>query len=174
MTEASRSARREPTRLLVVAAAGYGKTTALEAALGDGDSCHQADDLLRSLAVLPPGDRLYVDHLERLSIAQQEDLMRRLARLGPDVQLTVASRSPLSASVRALMPGPVFERGPEDLALSPEGVAGVLRDEHGVDGASWASRVHAITGGWPALVQFAGDALSRGHGGDLLTTLGQS
>jgi DNA-binding SARP family transcriptional activator len=41
-------------------------------------------------------------------------------------------------------------------------VARVLRDDHGVVDAEAAYLVHDVTAGWPALVQFAGDAVGRG------------
>ncbi len=150
--------RRGPARLLVVAAAGYGKTVALDGGLDDG-SVVRARTLLGRTPPRTP--HLGVDDLDELSLEDQERLMRELAALPGDVRLSIAARAPLAPSVRRLVPGLVFERGPTDLALSPEAVARVLRDEHGVEDTSLAGRVHELTAGWPALVQFAGDALAH-------------
>ena len=169
MTLAPQSPRWSPTRVLIIAAAGYGKTAALEADAGAAARYHRAvdlvaapgqPDLLRALAEEPP-EHVVVDDLCQLPAAGQQRVLKTLAGLPPDVRLSLAARGPLHPVARACLRGPVFERGPTDLALTPAAVAAVLRDEHGVDDATLAMQAYAVTAGWPALVHFAGDALAR-------------
>ena len=67
--------------------------------------------------------------------------------------------------------GQFFERGPADLALEPFAVARLLADEYAVTDPEAAPRVVDLTGGWPALVHFAGDALARQPDVDLARSL---
>jgi len=138
------------TCLLVVAAAGYGKTTALQA----GAAVRRAIDL--DPADLPAGARLAIDDLDELAPRAQAALLRAVA---PDVQLTLASRAPLGPAARGAVRGPVRERGPADLALSLDHVASVLRVEHGIEAVPVVLAVHEFTAGWPALVHLAADGM---------------
>ena len=70
-----------------------------------------------------------------------------------------------------MLRGQVFERGPEDLVLTPHAIGRVLTEEYGVIDPEAPTRVHALTGGWPALVHFAADALSRRPADDLAGAL---
>lgn len=169
MGHPARPKRWSPTRLLIVAAAGYGKTVALEVDSEDGAIYYRAADLaatlgdggLRRTTADASPEQLVVDDLCQLSLAAQHQLMQALGALPSDVRISLAARRPLQPATRACLRGPIFERGPSDLALTPEVVAEVLRDEHGVDDAALATQVHEVTAGWPALVHFAGDALAR-------------
>lgn len=138
------SPRRRAVRVLYVAAAGYGKSDAVEAAL-PGPSEPRA---------------VVVDDLAARSQAEQRDLLHR--ELSADVPAYLVSRRPLAAQVRAMLPEPVFERGPEDLALHVEAIARVMRAEYGLDDLAPASEIRALTAGWPMLVHYACDALTRG------------
>ena len=138
------------TCLLVVAAAGYGKTTALQA----GAAVRRAIDL--DPADLPAGARLAIDDLDELAPRAQAALLRAVA---PDVQLTLASRVPLGPAARGALRRPVRERGPADLALSLDHVASVLREEHGIEAVPVVLAVHEFTAGWPALVHLAADGM---------------
>jgi ATP/maltotriose-dependent transcriptional regulator MalT len=153
---------------LVVAAAGYGKTTALHAA--GATILHAASDLITQ--VLDVG-HLAVDAVCGLSVRDQVRLFRTLATVPDDVQISVAGRRPLGAAAFAALPAPITERGPADLALPPDVVAALLRDEYGVADPDLARRVHDLTAGWPALVRLAGDVLAHHETGpgDLLPAL---
>ncbi|WP_345541952.1 tetratricopeptide repeat protein, partial [Phytohabitans rumicis] len=159
--------------LLVVAAAGYGKTTALEAACADGQTAYvTASDLLGGAAVGGTVGHVAVDDACRLDPPRQVRLARLLAAFPGHVRVSVASRHPLDPAAVAELPGPVTERGPADLALTPDALFRVLREEHGLADADLAYHVHHLTAGWPALTHLAGDVLRRGAGRhDLLPAL---
>lgn len=172
--------RRSPSRLLIVAAAGYGKTTALQEMAGVAGTYRHAADLvarrkegddvdgLRSEGEAAPV--LLVDDACALAAPDQYRLLQFLDGLPASVRVVLAARRPLHPAARACLRGPVFERGPGDLALSQESVARVLAAEHGVDDAALAVEVYEATAGWPALVAFAGDVLAR-HRDHLLPAL---
>ncbi len=154
--------------VLVVAAAGYGKTTVLEALAAESGQAQvmPADRLLaefdRPGAPDPAAsDALLIDDLDRLSEADQHRLLVALGRLPASVHLALASRRPLNRSALAALRRPVRERHATDLALSVEAATRVLRDEHGIQDADQAEAIHQLTAGWPALVHWAGDALGR-------------
>ena len=162
--------------VLVVAYAGYGKTTALEASGSEsgGRLVLSAADLLDGdLPRSTSGGPVAVDDLDRLTPDEQRRLLSALAGLPPTVTVWLASRTPVHRSALGQLRRPVLERVAGDLALSPQSSAKVLRDEHGLDDADVADRVHRLTAGWPALVHLAGDALSRprAHGLDVETVL---
>lgn len=176
MTVAASRGSRPPGCLLLVAAAGFGKTAALG---GDGRSAvYSAPTLVDRVAGLDwtpllvdsegvPVDRLGVDDLSEVPAREQLRLARGLAGLADRVRITVAARQPLSRTVVAALPQPVVEHAAADLALSPAAVARVLRDHYDVNDADLAYLVHDLTAGWPALVHFAGAELGgRGAGRD--------
>jgi DNA-binding SARP family transcriptional activator len=180
MARTAGSATRTGTRtqgcLLLVAAAGYGKTDALAAAYADGPvAYHRARDLARDPAGSPhvdpdgaPVAHVVVDDLAELSPTAQLTVARALARVPDEVRVWIGSRHPLPRSVRAALPEQVTERTAADLALTPAAVAAVLREE-GVADAELAYRLHELTAGWPALVRVAGAAVDRcGPGRDEL------
>ncbi len=138
MTVQTRS--RTMTATLVVAAAGYGKSTWVEA--------HAPADVLEGLHQWPA-----VEQAERLTRLTDE----RLAA-GSDQPLIITSRLPLEAKVRSVLCGPVHERGPLDLALSPQAVAAVLDEEYGLTDPELPTLVHGWTAGWPTLVHLCADA----------------
>jgi DNA-binding SARP family transcriptional activator len=157
---------------LLVAAAGYGKTTALEG------RCAGPASYLVPAAEWPCADRaapahLALDDLSALPLSAQLRLAGQLRALPASTAVTVAARHPITPAVLAALPGPVAEVGPADLALSPADVARVLRQEYGLTDAGLAVTVHALTAGWPALVHLSGETLSGGvpGGGELLEAL---
>ena len=158
-----------PPRVLIVAAAGYGKSAALEAELPAGGRRFRASEVLT--ADLSGVRAVGVDDLDELAPSEQSAVVRRLAALPPDVGFVLASRRPLDLAARMRLRGPVFERGPLDLALDPMAVARVLAEEYGVLDPEAAARVHALTAGWPALVHLAADTLAREPGSDLAEAL---
>ncbi|MGC4814349.1 BTAD domain-containing putative transcriptional regulator [Micromonospora sp. DT228] len=162
--------RRTPAQrwLLLVAAAGYGKSTALETIGGDGPTTwHRATDLIDALSqptsssdAHPPA-RVAVDEVSALNEDDQLALVRLLGALPGQPAVTLAARQPLADAARSACAGPVVQRGPETLALGRDAVARILRDEHAVPDSDLAYLVYELTAGWPAWVHLAGDALGR-------------
>ena len=156
---------------LVVAAAGYGKTSWVEARLATGERSVRADEV--GPEELEPGEgRLVVEDLHLLAGADQVALLTPLTRRGPDTAITLTSREPLDPKARSLVTGPVFEVGPTDLSLQTAGVAALLAEEYGLTDPELPSRVHAATAGWATLVHLAADTLARHPADDLVASLG--
>ncbi len=141
--------------MVLVAAAGYGKTSALEADRPADGVLVRAGELLDG--PLPYAPWLGVDDLDVLTPGQQHALLQRLAGLPAHVGLALASRSvvPLDA-----LRGQVQQRGPRHLALDDYGIATVLAEEYGVLDPDAAVAVRRLTAGWPAMVHFAGDLIA--------------
>lgn len=160
-------------RTLVIAAAGYGKTSWVEAhQTTTGYRRVSAAELLVGELDLADRRRLIVEDLHLLSEADQMGLLSRIADRGPELAVTLISREPLDAKVRALVPGPVFEVGPNDLRLGATAVASLLAEEYGLDDPELPTRVHAATAGWPTLVHLCADALLAHPVEDLAAALG--
>jgi DNA-binding SARP family transcriptional activator/Tfp pilus assembly protein PilF len=153
--------------VLVIAAAGYGKSTALEGLVTDSGNARvvPARAMMQQLDTVAgtAGRRghLVIDDLEQLAQHDQHLLFAALATLPSSVQLSLASRFPVDRAMLATLRRPVRERDATDLTLSIEQTTRVLREEHGVEDAEQAEHVHHLTGGWPALVHLAGDHLTR-------------
>ncbi len=177
MRRPSRSRAQTPAPFLVVAAAGYGKTAWAEGLLPAEGRVVRAEEvtpggLAATLAGGAPST-LVVEDLHLLESADQADLVRDLAGLPSGNRVILTSRQPLEPKVRSLLTGPLYERGPADLALSPASVAAVLAEEYGVTDAEVPSTVHALTAGWPTLVHLAADAVSSRPGDDVAAALGR-
>ena len=143
--------------VVLVAAPGYGRTTALEAAAEDRPATTllaPARDLVAAPFAADLTDVL-VDDLDDLDEPGRTALAGRLAALPAEVRLTLATSRPLSPAVRAALHRPLLVRTAADLALSAEQAARVLREEHGVDDLDVAEAVHRATAGWPVLVHLA-------------------
>ena len=152
-----------------MAAAGYGKTTALEADQPrDGVLCTAAEALAHGL---PEAPWIGIDAFDGVDVDGQRELVRRLGALPRNTGICLASRTPLDPAVRSDLPGQFFERGPADLALEAYPIARLLAEEYGVLDPEAAPRVAALTAGWPALVHFAGDVLARQPDADLARSL---
>lgn len=138
----------------MVAAAGYGKTTAL-------------------LALAQPGERrpLVHENLDARSPAELDDILDEVRAAPPEMPIILTSRAPLAATTLGTLPGVFRERGPDDLSLPPHRIATVLRDDYGVTDVEAGMAVHECTRGWPSLVHFAADALARDPNADLLASL---
>jgi DNA-binding SARP family transcriptional activator len=142
---------------VVVAAAGYGKTTAVHRWLDRAAARWRATP---DLAGLGADDRwLVLDDLRE----PPAGLGEALRAAGPDrPRLVLVSRRPLLPVPPAwLRTGLVVERGPAHLALTAAGTVELLRRDHDVRDPDLARRVHRVTAGWPALVRLAGVALRR-------------
>ena len=150
-----------PSRVLIVAAAGYGKSAALEADLPTLGLRRTAADLLAD--GIPDAPWLGVDDLDDLAPHDQVEIVRQLALLPPETGIAIASRTPLDPAARSRLRGQVYERGPQDLALEQYPIARILAEEYAVLDPEAAGRVLALTAGWPALVHFAADVLARQH-----------
>ena len=154
-----------PSRVLIVAAAGYGKSAALEADLPTLGLRRTAADLLAG--GIPDAPWLGVDDLDDLAPHDQVEVVRQLALLPPETGIAIASRTPLDPTARTRLRGQVYERGPQDLALEQYPIARILAEEYAVLDPEAAGRVHALTAGWPALVHFAADVLAHQDHADL-------
>ena len=157
--------------VLVVAAAGYGKSTALDVAAPRDGLVVSARDALGAQEDLPGHPWLGIDDLHELSPTDQLRLLTAVNALPPDTQVVLTSRHPLSPEVTRILRGRVQRRGPADLALTPYDVHRVLVEEYAVNDPELPVTVHALTGGWPALVHFAAEALAGGTCGDLEAAL---
>jgi DNA-binding SARP family transcriptional activator/tetratricopeptide (TPR) repeat protein len=149
--------------VLVVAAAGYGRTSALEAS---ATRVVPASVLLAEPALLEGTGSLGVDDVQLLDEPEQRELAVLLGSARGRVRLALASRVPLPHEVRRLLPQPLFERGPRDLCLDLAEVAATLEEEYGVEDPAVASAVLEMTAGWPQLVHLAGDLAGRGTSAD--------
>ena len=89
----------------------------------------------------------------------------------PEVGFAIASQTPFSAAIRRCPPGRVSERDATDLALTPYAIARLLVDEYQVTDPEAGLRVAELTSGWPALVHFCGDVLSRDNQADLASAM---
>ena len=119
-----------PSRVLIVAAAGYGKSAALEADLPTLGLRRTAADLLAD--GIPDAPWLGVDDLDDLAPHDQVEIVRRLALLPPETGIAIASRTPLDPAARSSLRGQVYERGPQDLALEQYPIARILAEEYAV------------------------------------------
>lgn len=151
----------------VVAAAGYGKTSAVRRWLrdravcwcGGADSAVLAtvcpDGLAELAAAGMPAEGaiwLVLDDVPRLSDRQLQALVCAVQRLPSRLRVVVVTRHPPASS--RWRPGLLAPYGPADLALSPGQVASLLGGQGGADPAL-AARIHDSTAGWPALVTLA-------------------
>lgn len=165
---------RAAQRTLVIAAAGYGKTTWVTTRQATDAGCHHPADRFPVDDVdLTDPQRLVIEDLHRLSVADQLMLLTRLGERDRDLPLTLTSRSPLDAKVRALLPGPVYQIGPGDLRLTTRDVAALFREEYGLDDPALPGRAYDATAGWPTLIHLAADALVSGCPEDLVGVLGR-
>ncbi|MEV0646134.1 winged helix-turn-helix domain-containing protein [Phytomonospora sp. NPDC050363] len=149
--------------VVVVAAAGYGKTTAVAGRAGDDAVWHHAaltPALLELAALDRPGPRLVV--FDDVSLDDTEALrafLEAAGRLPPGRTAVVVSRLPPALSLaRWRGRGLLAELGPAELALSADEVAEHLSQR---SVSADAAALHAFTGGWPALVQLAADVLAE-------------
>ncbi|MBX7267398.1 tetratricopeptide repeat protein [Micromonospora sp. Llam7] len=162
---------------LVVAAAGYGKTSAVRSWLGDrpvrwcdgAEAVQLATTGPAGLAAFctrcaagPAGDEpvwLVLDDVPRLSHRQLRTLLDAVELLPRRLRLVLLTRHP-PATLRRRPAGLPAEVGPADLALSPDQVSAVLATDHGLADPALATRIHTATAGWPVLVALAAKTAS--------------
>lgn len=154
------------SRRIVIAAAGYGKTTALRRwcpAPGARWWPGGTDPVLFVVDAATGGDGpIVLDDLPEPTGDELRRLLEAVAGLSADVEVVLASRWPL-AWRRHAGPGRWTELGPADLACTVDDVADLLTEACATSDPDLAARLHVATGGWPALVQLAVEAV-RVHG----------
>ncbi|MDG4831495.1 BTAD domain-containing putative transcriptional regulator [Solwaraspora sp. WMMD1047] len=150
---------------ILVAAAGYGKTTALRRRFPpDAARWHRGvgsglSGLVRA-AVDAAHPVVVFDDLPRPPAAEIDALLETVGALPEPVTVVLAARAPLPAPpARWLGRGLWTELGPPDLVLAPEQVADLIGDEYGLREPGVAELVHEATGGWPALVQLTAESI---------------
>jgi DNA-binding SARP family transcriptional activator len=150
--------------LLVVGAAGYGKTSALRTALHGHDTYWLAHPDVTALEqAAHDHEWVVVDDLPDLPEDAANRLVTAAVHVPEPASVALVSRRPLCAQVsRWRGRGVLAELGPADLALPVDRVDELLTSEYGVREPGVARRVHEATGGWPALVRLAGEALADG------------
>lgn len=156
--------------LVLVAAAGYGKSTALRRSFPpETFQWHRGTavprtggELARLVTETAAGGvhQIVVDDVPPLTAEAVSALVEAVDGLPDAVTVVLSSRWPPAApAARWLGRGLWTEMGAADLALAPERVADLLQEEYGLTGVDLADRVHEATGGWPALVHLAGETL---------------
>lgn len=143
--------------LLVMAAAGYGKTTALrrrfpgaEVRWYDGTRLRASTDLARLLRE-PDSTSIVVDDLPPVTPTA---LRKAIASRPLGVAVAVATRYAVDLADRHEYVGP------GQLALDEDATAELLAREFGVPDPDLADVVHQATGGWPALIRLAAPHLA--------------
>jgi DNA-binding SARP family transcriptional activator len=144
----------------VVAAAGYGKTTALRGWYDGQDArWHRGSTLTPADAVIAATESgartVLMDDVPALGADDVRALAELLADLVEPVTVVVSSRWPPPTSALTGW----TEVGPADLALRTHRVAALLADEYGIADTEVAGRVCEATSGWPALVHLVAEEL---------------
>lgn len=158
---------------------GFSVPLAASGGLGQGSGQSGADPgsaeaLASQIAELL--DRLLLRHLvlvlddfhELGGEGPSVDLIEALVRQAPRLlHVVIASRDPLPFRIgRMRATGEVLELGPDELALTPSEVAVLLSGQIEGDAAALSEEIHRHTGGWPAAVRLAAEALQRSGGID--------
>jgi DNA-binding SARP family transcriptional activator/tetratricopeptide (TPR) repeat protein len=173
--------------LLVVAAAGYGKTTGVRSRLRGRParwySGAEAAAVLRGTAPdgagsgpgsgatphsgLDPTPRrttepqpLILDDPAAPRGAVGNWLAGVLAAPPPHPVVLITRRPPGTRLAKSRMDGVLAEVGPEDLAMTPSAVGRLLTAEYELGDPALAHRLHRSTLGWPALVHLAARAVA--------------
>ncbi|GIH05491.1 hypothetical protein Rhe02_35580 [Rhizocola hellebori] len=142
-----------PVIELVVAAAGYGKTSLLR-------QRYPAATWHSGVAGLTGGDTV-IDDLPMLTPDAAQALFASVDALPSGARVAIASRFPLPV-LPARLRGLAQVR-PAELALSAEAATELLENEYGLRDLDLSDQVHTMTGGWPALVRLAGEAVAAGE-----------
>lgn len=144
---------------VVVAAAGFGKTTAVRDRLrGAAVRWHDESLFEQTGAVLVHAGEptwLVADDVPEVD---PERIVAFAGHLPDECRLVVISRKPpISSLARWRARGIIAEIGPNELVLSKTQVEALLKHEYGIGEGELVS---TLTGGWPALVHMAGQALA--------------
>ncbi|MEJ3749600.1 BTAD domain-containing putative transcriptional regulator [Actinomycetes bacterium KLBMP 9797] len=156
--------------MVVVAAAGYGKSTALRDKLAGAavrwlapaDLSALVDGGLGELARQQGAGWLVLEDLPPLPADLAGALLTAATTLPAGVGLALTSRWPMDApTARWSANGQLTVLGPRELVLSAAQATRLLADEYGVDDPALSTQVFQATAGWPALVRLAGESLNR-------------
>uniref|UniRef100_UPI0013C3722F tetratricopeptide repeat protein n=1 Tax=Allorhizocola rhizosphaerae TaxID=1872709 RepID=UPI0013C3722F len=132
---------------VVLGAAGFGKTTAVRAWLGDRQANWFRGSDLSGLG-FATDDRFTV--IDDMHLASGPPALAT----PPRARLVLIARRPLTAAVLRWAASPPAEVGPASLALPPTRIERMLRRRRPhADAAALAGRLHELTCGWPALVR---------------------
>ncbi|MDI1462913.1 BTAD domain-containing putative transcriptional regulator [Catellatospora sp. KI3] len=154
-----------PGRRIVVAAAGYGKTTALRRWYPTGQARWWQHDTAPHLFVRDAarsGGHLVLDDLPPLPDPALRDLLRAVAELDEGTDVALASRHPLPWR-RLGSADRWTETDPADLACTADEIDDLITEACGTPDPELAARLHKATAGWPALVHLAVESVHR-HG----------
>jgi DNA-binding SARP family transcriptional activator/ATP/maltotriose-dependent transcriptional regulator MalT len=154
----------------VVAAPGYGKTTALHRWFPqEATVWHRGDDVPDLIAgglaeLAGDGDlQLVIDDLPRLAAEDMHALLEATSELSGAGTVALSSRWPLDTPATNWRGrAPLARVRPADLALSVDQVAQVLAAQYGMVDPSLPERVLQATAGWPALVHLTAETLLWG------------
>jgi DNA-binding SARP family transcriptional activator/ATP/maltotriose-dependent transcriptional regulator MalT len=150
---------------LVVAAAGYGKTTALRETLPGAVWCVDPDlpDLAAGGLAALAADRpqwIILDDLPALPAPLGRSLLGAAFTLPGQTAVVLSSRRPLDAGAgRWRGRGALHEVRPADLALTIDEITDLLATDYGLTEPSLPGQVREATHGWPALVHLAGETM---------------
>ncbi|MBV1850061.1 BTAD domain-containing putative transcriptional regulator [Catellatospora tritici] len=155
-----------PGRRIVVAAAGYGKTTALRRWYPTGQARWWQHDTAAHLFVRDAArsgtGHLVLDDLPALPDPALRELLRAVADLDDGTDVALASRHPLPWR-RLGSADRWSETDPADLACTVDEIDDLITEACGTPDPELAARLHAATAGWPALVHLAVESV-RLHG----------
>jgi DNA-binding SARP family transcriptional activator len=162
---------RERRFTLVAAAAGFGKTTSIAAAVGGHDHVwitltaadRDPDVLAETLAPARAGtdDVMVIDEVEHIAEADSAIALLRDVLAGAAHVVLSGRRLPELRLGTAVSRGEVLRVGAADLAFSPDEVAVLLALRVGSVSVDLAAACWAATRGWPAAVCLAADVLAR-------------
>jgi DNA-binding SARP family transcriptional activator/ATP/maltotriose-dependent transcriptional regulator MalT len=158
--------------MVAVAAAGYGKSTALRDRLSGAPATWLAapeevsalvEGGLEELARRQGSGWLILEDLPPLPADLAGALLTAASTLPETVGVALTSRWPVVApTARWRSRGELTTLGPRELALSEEQVRRMLAREYGIDDPALSARVFRATAGWPMLARLAGESLDGG------------
>ncbi|MBB6038838.1 DNA-binding SARP family transcriptional activator [Phytomonospora endophytica] len=156
--------------VVVVAAAGYGKTSTVAAAAGADAAWHHAT--LDPALLDGPAPLVVFDDADLDDTGAVRALLEAAGRLPPGRTAVLVARLPPGFSLaRWRGRGTLAELGPAELALSADAVAEALAARGLPADTATAAELHDLTAGWPALVQLSADVLATAPPGALTERL---
>lgn len=158
---------------LVVAAAGYGKTTAVRSSLPPGSAVwlsgvagdRVVEHLVEAGATAGCAHRpryLVVDDLAEVPADTLPAVLGAVGQLPSATRVVLIARSLPQPPLPRCGRGQLREVVAADLAMSADAVADLLRRDYRIADAALAAGIHALTAGWPALVHLVARAVDPG------------